>query len=1152
MTFTDAFTPIANFRFIGLTEDKLWGKWVLNDTQKLSQAERDDRQRALSRRRQERAEAEAQRRAEALPPQERDRLYRSLLAQLPLHPADRSDLHRRGLSDEQIEAWGVRSVEQWQRLDQELPHELAGVSLDGRSLITPRPGYLCPIRDVNGYIVGFQLRARVSKDRRYGWLTGRTKKRPNGPTNHLPNGELPLVVNRPGKAQRQSIALVEGLGAKPFILSQRLGLVTIGAAGGLFAASAETLKLSLDKLGVKTIEFYPDAGAVQNKDVLRQYRATWKLLKAWGYEVRIGWWGQEDKRVHRDIDELEDLSQIQFLSIAEFEAIAAGFNRLLHKLHELLSTFTKPLLSSRGFGATDEKESQATQPNPSRDSTTDDETVRGLLSNRRRHKRAFRRVTRAVASSRRQRRISVLRLEKHRNRLRGRSLQPQNDSERSLQSRNGHHGAIDLLTPQVIEYEQGDRLQTWQQAKAQGYRYILDQSAPGSGKSYDSGCVTPGNFDVTQVIYLSDQHRNPTVETLGRENDWSDLEARHGGLVRVTTLRQGSGDSNSSTRLQRSVAGDVPAVTANCSRNGVLNALRDKNVSGADSASLICGTCVLREACINADGPGYGYLNQRRNTLASPKIRAHPDSLPNPDDYAFENAFLLWDEPGQNFKVKQSVSVTFADLQQTITALMPYPELFCVVQPLLTALLPLLDGSANLGRYGLDFLEVKGRLPDVNGVDWRAIAQVLMPHLGFLNSTSEYGVDLADLPRELRKKFSDRDAAVAAQAKDQIIKQWLAPLIRVLQGSSGCVQVNRFGLTLTLPALRHRAISLAAAGNVFLDGTLSREDLALKLGCVPDEILVVRQKIPVVGNREIIQVTDIGRAGMSRGGDQVKRTGAIMRHYREDDPSTRVIDFKKFDADGAWWRDSRGVNDFLEVKTLVLVGTPCRNLFDLSAEFAIVCSRFPDADDPAFSAFVNRATLAEIHQAIGRLRAHRRGGESLRVVLISNIEMDIPVRQVKARELTIEAAGKRERVAMAIEAAILDLKARGEKVTQQVVSALTGIPRGSVARYWGLFNVLLESLNSKVNNFGKVSDSDTSTRSVQRREAHCAIAKVLDEVAGYPVDELLPSINEVFFEWVKPEDWAIVWDSVSAVAQLAILQGLAGVLPERMLVGVGA
>jgi hypothetical protein len=311
MTFTDAFTPIANFRYIGLTEDKFWGKWVPNDRQKLTQAERDDRQRELSRRRQESADAETQRRAEALPPQERDRLYRSLLAQLPLHPADRSDLMRRGLTDEQIEAWGVRSVEQWQRLDQELPHTLAGVSLDGRSLITPRPGYLCPIRDAEGLIVGFQIRSRNAEDTqgssagessparlpRYSWLTGRTKKRKNGPTPHLSNGELPLSVHRPfdtaqGSPQqsaRDAVTLVEGVGAKPFILAQKLELVTIGAAGGQFAASPETLRLALETLECKVVEFYTDAGAVQNKDVLRQYRATWKLLKAWGYEVRIGW-----------------------------------------------------------------------------------------------------------------------------------------------------------------------------------------------------------------------------------------------------------------------------------------------------------------------------------------------------------------------------------------------------------------------------------------------------------------------------------------------------------------------------------------------------------------------------------------------------------------------------------------------------------------------------------------------------------------------------------------------------------------------------------------------------------------------------------------------------------------------------------------------
>jgi hypothetical protein len=67
------------------------------------------------------------------------------------------------------------------------------------------------------------------------------------------------------------------------------------------------------------------------------------------------------------------------------------------------------------------------------------------------------------------------------------------------------------------------------------------------------------------------------------------------------------------------------------------------------------------------------------------------------------------------------------------------------------------------------------------------------------------------------------------------------------------------------------------------------------------------------------------------------------------------------------------------------------------------------------------------------------------------------------------------------------------------------------------------------------------------KEGHQAISGVLDEMAGLPVDEMLPSLEEVFFRWVKREDWAIVWEGVNAGAQMGILRGLAGVLPGRML-----
>ncbi|UJB73159.1 hypothetical protein HRE53_30935 (plasmid) [Acaryochloris sp. 'Moss Beach'] len=1119
---------IAGYRYLGQSKDGLWGKYVVDDGQNLRQEDRERRWQEQRILREKRAQAEAKRHAQSLPAPERDRLYRQLLGQLTLHPADRADLYRRGFTDDQIEDWGVKSVEQWQQLSPELPHTLPGVNLDGKSLNTPRPGYLCPIMDADGLIVGFQVRSRTSERGRYYWLTGKTRKRPNGPTPHLPTGELPLAIHHPKQINRDAIALVEGTGAKPRILAQRLGLITIGAAGGLFAASPETLKATLAQLGATTIEFYPDAGAIQNKSVLRQYRATWELLMDWGYSVKVAWWKQTDKRIHFDIDELDDLSQIRYLSVADFEQIAAQCNQLLHKLQDVLKTFTRPSSPVQGFATPNAPKTQILDPRGTKRTAPDDECLATLPGTSRRAKRASRRTARLLATHRRHGYLSRLRLENYRRRARRRSATSTDLAGCSLNSRSGNNGTLDTTTPLVHEYEPGQRLQTWKSAIASGFPYILDQSQPGTGKSYDSGNVTPIGFGVEQVIYLSDQHRNPTVSTLEQGNGWCDLEARHGGLSRVKN------------RLQRSAKGDAYAVPANCNRIGVLNALRDKNIPGADTANLICGTCVAREACINAEGAGYGYLNQRRNVLGSPLLRAHPDSLPDPEDYPLENSMLIWDEPGQNFQVKQSVVVTFNDLQQTISTLILYPEVFALVQPLLVALLPLLDGSENLGKYGLKHLEVKGKLPDMTGVKLGEITQILIPSLGFLNTTSDYGVDLADLPKQLRKAFSERDSEMAEQARNGVVKQWLVPLIRILQGGAGCIQISHYGLILNTPNPRHRDLAHAAQANVFLDATLSREDLALKLGCSPDEILVVRQVVPVTNNLEIIQVKDMGRMGMSRGGDQMKRTAALAGHYRDmDQETTRVLDFKRFEEDGTWWRDSRGVNDFLAVQTLVLVGTPCRNLNDLAAEFAIVCGYYPEDDDPEFTAFIDRSILAEIHQAIGRLRAHRRPVESLQVVLLSNIEMDIHVQIVQAKDLTIEAAHKTERVKIAIESAILQLKSKGEKITQQIVAGMTKIPRGTIARYWRLFILLLDNLNSKMNNSKKGLNPD--------HETHQAIAGVLDELADLPINELLPSLNEVFFNWLKPKEWVFVWDRVSVPGQMAILEGLAMVLPVQML-----
>jgi hypothetical protein len=144
---------------------------------------------------------------------------------------------------------------------------------------------------------------------------------------------------------------------------------------------------------------------------------------------------------------------------------------------------------------------------------------------------------------------------------------------------------LDEPEPSLVEYAAGQRLATWQQAVDQGYHLILDQSAMGTGKSFDAGLVAPSLLKAQQLLYVSDQHRNPTVETLTQAHGWVDLEARHAGLWQEPT-------PGGSHRWKRVASGEIPSIPANCARTGVIGALRAKQVQGSDTASLICGTAL--------------------------------------------------------------------------------------------------------------------------------------------------------------------------------------------------------------------------------------------------------------------------------------------------------------------------------------------------------------------------------------------------------------------------------------------------------------------------------------------------------------------------------------------------------------------------------
>lgn len=317
---------VSGFKCISHTRDRLWGQFRLDNSQEWSQQQRQDWQRENQRRRNEQASENEQRRRRSLSALQRHEQYTRLLSELTLHPDDRADLVRRGFTHEQIELAGFRSIGRYQQLQSQYSELLPGISRGNRLIIADQ-GYLCPVRNADGLIVACQVRLRSlpsTESARYRWLSGGNQTLHLYPEGCKSEGELPLPVFKP-QVKPEGIALAEGTGAKPFLVSQRLNLFTIGAAGGQWPSSPELFRLTLEKAEIevktKEIKIFPDAGDILNPSVMTRWQRVIDLLEEWGWSVVIGWWGQVDKS-HPDVDELTDYSKVEYISSEAFLAKA--------------------------------------------------------------------------------------------------------------------------------------------------------------------------------------------------------------------------------------------------------------------------------------------------------------------------------------------------------------------------------------------------------------------------------------------------------------------------------------------------------------------------------------------------------------------------------------------------------------------------------------------------------------------------------------------------------------------------------------------------------------------------------------------------------------------------------------------------------------
>jgi hypothetical protein len=317
-----------DYHYFNDTRDGQWGVYIpLSDwnehrgeNRQATPAEREEWVKNQQLQQQVLLEAENQRRAESLPALERDIAARAILAQLSLNEIDRKDLIRRGFTAQQIREIGFKSVEKFQRLKEPVNPRFPGVNISGTRLNNGSiAGILIPLYTITGEIVAFQIRNREQSKSRYRWLSSVWEKgRDNGAAPSLPNGENPLTFSYPQllgvKPVLNSIGFAEGTGAKPNLAATRMGQQIIGAAGGQWLSSPELLLDGLSRWRADVIDLYLDGEDIHKPQVIRRWVNLHRQLLEWGYKPRFMYSG-------RDIDELEDLSELREIDSAELDRL---------------------------------------------------------------------------------------------------------------------------------------------------------------------------------------------------------------------------------------------------------------------------------------------------------------------------------------------------------------------------------------------------------------------------------------------------------------------------------------------------------------------------------------------------------------------------------------------------------------------------------------------------------------------------------------------------------------------------------------------------------------------------------------------------------------------------------------------------------------
>ena len=540
------------------------------------------------------------------------------------------------------------------------------------------------------------------------------------------------------------------------------------------------------------------------------------------------------------------------------------------------------------------------------------------------------------------------------------------------------------------QFAKGKRREVLQALQAQGVRFTLDRSKPGSGKSWDITHSNPQEFGAAQVVMVCRR-----AIDVANEFGIAYMRGKDGGRM--------FNEAGRMVRASLNTPEEDLALPANCRLADQVESFLQRGMVLCGSG--VCRSCPHKQKCGTTSGM---FKHDKKQTLAQAIYACEPESL---DFTSFCDAKgKPWLDPTQ----QQPGVVLMIDE----SAAMPWVETTVVSTKDLQAHIEELGQPDARLRFNSSFLKVLDALGYLMTAEGRPDS---IPHhkvMELIERRIRQGeVEVADAP-----EIAIIEETILSAGGSTMAAAWCTPLLEVLFGR-GRIWIEGGSIFLMRPnlrfieALHHPAVRQV----VFFDGTGAVTELEGWLG---ETVEVIEERPP--GEQAQLQITQyvgMGRMGFSRQPVQEKQTNLLLDQLKSNgviDRNTPTVDIKNTGVAKArkpltWLSTSRGSNTAAKAKDLVIIGAPGPNLTSALNRYCLLYGVDIDVADtgtfhrrfwsPAASrneggglfiesawesthyGFRNyyRALIeAELDQALHRLRGVRRPGEVLRVHWISD------------------------------------------------------------------------------------------------------------------------------------------------------------------------